>query len=162
MAETEPARYRSLDEWVQEKIDGGWQDIAKGKTKAVADRIAASLNQEVTITKVVCAVCFHDAWVLIEAEEECGLDHPHDGEHARCDYCCLQKLYLNQAEAAKGLVRQLAGLLNQASSWMEDWNADYQAAVDFTLRETMRFVPEEEWIDSVDLAQVRSSLGEGP
>jgi hypothetical protein len=59
---------------------------------------------------VTCEVCFYDAWVPIESEQDCALVHPHSGEHVRCDYCWLKARYMELWGALAVLKTRMSGV----------------------------------------------------
>lgn len=58
----------------------------------------------------VCGVCWTSSWTPIppEEEKECGLNHPHEGDHARCECCWLQALVVSTRREALEEAEKLA------------------------------------------------------
>ena len=54
-----------------------------------------------------CEICWTQSWTPVRTKIECVLNHPHPGEHLRCEFCW-------QAQAAAQQLRDAAAALERA------------------------------------------------
>ena len=65
----------------------------KEQTCVVCEHTAAAIKEALSLGNKVCGICWTSSWTPIPPEEEkdCGLNHPHEGDHARCECCWLHE-----------------------------------------------------------------------
>lgn len=98
----------------------------------VEDEISA-LQLRLRLHGGYCDVCWTSSWTPIPPEEEadCRLVHPHEGDHARCNYCWLHDQFANQAILwASGVCSRhqipvpTCGICNSKLFW-DEWVVEY-------------------------------------
>ena len=83
------------------------QEIAQASADAtrracMAEAQLAEVQMKLRVMKDVCEVCWTSSPTPVELEADCYLTHPHEGVHARCEYCWLHKQW---AEAQREVER---------------------------------------------------------
>ena len=80
--------------WCKVRNDhADWEEIPECDCHA----ITAAVHEALSAMNKVCGVCWTSSWTPIppKEEKECGLTHPHEGDHARCECCWLHERALS-------------------------------------------------------------------